>query len=96
MPLKGGTKMGRGGSSGGRVSGADRARVVPAGRGGFALRGTGPRAGRTASRTFATRQEAEREARDRRVSSSRAGIRAERQRQDERIRNRFSARRGGG
>lgn len=87
--------MGRGGSSGGRVSGADRARVVPAGRGGFALRGTGSRSGRITSQTFSTRQEAEREARDRRISSSRAGIRAQQLQQNERIRNRFSARRGG-
>lgn len=90
MQSKGGIKMGRGGSSGGRVSQADRNRVVETGAGGtFRLRGRE----RT---TFATRRAAELAARNQRISSSGSGTRTRTEQQNEQIRERLRRRQNQG
>lgn len=78
--------MGRGGSSGGRVTQADRNRVVETGAGGtFRLSGRG-------RETFATRRAAEIAARDRRIGSSSSGIRRRNEEQQNQIRERLRQR----
>jgi len=86
--------MGRGGSSGGRVSAGDRSRVER-GRGGkFRLRSSGSSTTRRTERVFDTRREAELEARNRRIESSRSGVRQRARATADAIRARFSRRSG--
>jgi hypothetical protein len=78
--------MGRSGSSGGRVSQADRNRVVETGASGtFRLSGR-------SRETFATRRAAEIAARDRRIGSSSSGARQRSEEQQRQIRERLRQR----
>lgn len=84
--------MGRNGSSGGRVSGGDKARVDSKSNGKFAVRN---KSGGFLRREFDSRKEAQSFAREERASSSRAGIKASAERSREAIRTKLRGRNNG-